>query len=48
MAPGQRELTLFDPGESEMVNGASLRSLSQNTQWLGRTIQGRAAHSATA
>jgi dihydroorotase len=41
MEPGQRELTLFDPEESWLVERASLKSLSQNTHWLGRTVQGR-------
>jgi dihydroorotase len=40
MEPGQRELTLFDPEESWLVERASLESLSQNTHWLGQTIQG--------
>jgi dihydroorotase len=41
MEPGQRELTLFDPNDQWLVNAASLKSLSDNTHWLGQPISGR-------
>jgi dihydroorotase len=42
IAPGQKaELTLFDPQQSWKVDGQSLRTLSQNTSWLGQQLMGR-------
>jgi dihydroorotase len=40
--PGQpAELTLFDPRQEWKVDERSLKSLSNNTPWLGKEIQGR-------
>ncbi len=42
IAPGEKaELTLFDPQQSWKVDGQSLRTLSQNTSWLGQQLTGR-------
>ncbi|MBD2123673.1 dihydroorotase [Trichocoleus sp. FACHB-262] len=42
VAPGQSaELALFDPGQSWVVNGQSLKSLSINTPWLGQELLGQ-------
>lgn len=35
------ELTLFNPDETWIVSGQTLKSRSRNTPWLGQTIQGR-------
>jgi dihydroorotase len=40
MLPPQ-ELILFEPGASWVVSAGTLKSLSYNTPWLGRSIQGR-------
>jgi dihydroorotase len=39
--PPPQELILFDPGKSWVASANSLQSLSYNTAWLGRSIQGR-------
>jgi dihydroorotase len=36
-----QELILFDPGEIWVASTNNLKSLSYNTAWLGRSIQGR-------
>ncbi|PMB51218.1 dihydroorotase [Fischerella thermalis CCMEE 5201] len=42
IAPGQKaELTLFDPQQSWKVDRQNLRTLSQNTPWLGQQLTGR-------
>ncbi|BAZ69095.1 MAG: dihydroorotase [Pelatocladus maniniholoensis HA4357-MV3] len=42
IAPGQKaELTLFDPQQSWKVDGQNLRTLSQNTSWLGQQLTGK-------
>ncbi len=42
IAPGEKaELILFDPRKSWKVDGKSLRTLSQNTSWLGQQLTGR-------
>ncbi|NES97181.1 MAG: dihydroorotase, partial [Desertifilum sp. SIO1I2] len=35
------ELTLFNPEESWVVDGRSLKSLAANTPWWGQEIQGK-------
>lgn len=35
------EMVLFDPAATWTVTGSTLRSLSANTPWLGKTLQGR-------
>lgn len=35
------ELALFNPDQSWIVNGQSLKSLSTNTPWLGQALQGQ-------
>ncbi|WP_016879690.1 dihydroorotase [Chlorogloeopsis fritschii] len=42
IAPEQKaELTLFDPKQSWKVERKSLRTLSDNTPWLGQQLQGK-------
>ncbi|MBD2430567.1 MULTISPECIES: dihydroorotase [Fischerella] len=42
IVPGQKaELTLFDPQQSWKVDRQNLRTLSQNTPWLGQQLTGR-------
>ncbi|RAM52994.1 MAG: dihydroorotase, partial [Hapalosiphonaceae cyanobacterium JJU2] len=42
IAPGEKaELILFDPQQSWKVDGQSLRTLSQNTSWLGQQLTGK-------
>ncbi|MCP6758102.1 MAG: dihydroorotase [Fischerella sp. CENA71] len=42
IAPGEKaELTLFDPHKTWKVDGQSLRTLSQNTSWLGQQLMGK-------
>ncbi|MBF2007135.1 MAG: dihydroorotase [Chlorogloeopsis fritschii C42_A2020_084] len=42
IAPEQKtELTLFDPQQSWKVERKSLRTLSDNTPWLGQQLQGK-------
>jgi dihydroorotase len=39
------EMVLFDPTESWTVSSSTLRSLSSNTPWLGKSISGRVTRS---
>ncbi|MER3492920.1 MAG: dihydroorotase [Mastigocladus sp. ERB_26_2] len=42
IVPGQKaELTLFDPQQSWKVDRQNLRTLSQNTPWLGQQLTGK-------